>query len=469
MSDKHYVGLDVTSFEDTGKHDPVSRVTLFLDDDNYYTAGDDTGKEITASCPSATQAMADALLAQLKGYQHQSFNADAANIDPAAELGDGVTVGGIYAGLSQIKDDGCGYSDISAPDEPEVEDEYPYISPIQQEISRKSTEIYSTITKTAEQIQLQVTGLDNKYSSLSLQVDKISTMVSGLDGKYSALEQTVDGFTFTDASGTVKISGGSVDAEGLHVKAANIDGTLTVDQIKMTGMITWADLSDDVQTTIEDAAETGGVSEKRVTEITEHTISTSEITADQITSGTINAGSLELDGLLALYEGNEAYGYVGASTAADFDAAVLTDSTMNYGFIASNGGARMTAKQDASIYVIASSTNTGCYSTYDMKTASDRRLKDGIEYGLDKYEALFRSLKPCSYLLKKETAQKRHWGFIAQDVQAALQGSGFDADKYGVLGYDGKYYSVGYSQVTALNTHMIQQLLERVERLEEAK
>lgn len=288
MSDKHYVGLDVTSFEDTGKHDPVSRVTLFLDDENYYTAGDDTGKEITASCPSATQAMADALLMQLKGYQHQSFNADAANIDPAAELGDGVTVGGIYAGLSQIKDDGYGYSDISAPDEPEVEDEYPYISPIQQEINRKSTEIYSTISKTSEEIRLEINGIEQEQASMSLTLDGLETRITGAEDELASMTLTLNGFQ-TQINGKIngseaqslidqsidKISLSVSSANGsttfvlkdgettlttqtlnLNVNAANITGTLSASQINMTGAITWSDLSSGVQTEIDDAVDT---------------------------------------------------------------------------------------------------------------------------------------------------------------------------------------------------------------------
>lgn len=288
MSDKHYVGLDVTSFEDTGKHDPVSRVTLFLDDDNYYTAGDDTGKEITASCPSATQAMADALLAQLKGYQHQSFNADAANIDPAAELGDGVTVGGLYAGISQIRDDGYGYSDISAPDEPEVEDEYPYISPIQQEINRKSTEIYSTISKTSKEIRLEINGLEEKQASMSLSLDGLETRITGTEEKQASMSLTLNGFqtqidgkingsqaqtlidqsidkislSVSSANGsttlTLKDDSATISTQTLNlsVAAANISGTLSASQINMTGAITWSDLSSGVQTDINDAVDT---------------------------------------------------------------------------------------------------------------------------------------------------------------------------------------------------------------------
>ena len=125
MSEKYFVGNDITSFSDNGKYKPISRVTLLVDDENSLTAGDDTGMEIVASCPHATQSMVNSLLQTMRGYQYQAYEAGAANIDPAAELGDGVTVGGVYSPLSKIIDNGRGYADISSPGEMEMEDEYP--------------------------------------------------------------------------------------------------------------------------------------------------------------------------------------------------------------------------------------------------------------------------------------------------------------------------------------------------------
>lgn len=55
MSDKFFVGLDLTGAEDNGRQRPISRVTLLLDDENAVTAGDDTGAELLADCPHATQ------------------------------------------------------------------------------------------------------------------------------------------------------------------------------------------------------------------------------------------------------------------------------------------------------------------------------------------------------------------------------------------------------------------------------
>ena len=154
MPDKHYVGLDLTGFEDNGKTRPISRITLNVDDNNVITAGDDTGLELVADCPHATQAMADAILKRMKGYQYQMFSADAANIDPAAELGDGVTAGGVYGVISRLSDDGQGYPSITAPGEAELEDEYPTGGgPMTKAFNRQLAQTRSLITKSAEEIQ----------------------------------------------------------------------------------------------------------------------------------------------------------------------------------------------------------------------------------------------------------------------------------------------------------------------------
>ena len=261
MSDKYYVGGDITSFADNGKYKPISRVTLLVDDENSLTAGDDTGMEIVASCPHATQAMVNALLQTMKGYQYQAYEAGAANIDPSAELGDGVTVGGIYSPLSKLSDDGRGYADISSPGEAEMEDEYPSEGYITQEFNRKIAETRSTITKTSEEIMLKV---------------------EGLDGKYTEVKTTLDGLTVTDASGTTKINGSSIKTDNLYVAAANITGTLTANQIQ-TGSIRVGDLKDGsnyaTKTYVDNNA---GLSASEVDQAIETYIDETSITAEKL-------------------------------------------------------------------------------------------------------------------------------------------------------------------------------------------
>ena len=222
MSEKYYVGRDVTSFSDKGKYKPISRVTLLVDDENSLTAGDDTGMEVIASCPHATQPMVNALLQTMKGYQYQAYEAGAANIDPAAELGDGVTVGGIYSPLSKLSDDGRGYAGISSPGEAEMEDEYPAGGYITQEFNRKIAETRSTITKTSEEINLKVEGIDGRVSDITQTVDGISlsvTSASNPDGQTTAtitLKVGPNNYTgYIKLDGNVDVSG-QLSADALY-------------------------------------------------------------------------------------------------------------------------------------------------------------------------------------------------------------------------------------------------------------
>lgn len=222
MSEKYYVGGDITSFVDNGKYKPISRVTLLVDDENSLTAGDDTGMEVIASCPHATQPMVNALLQTMKGYRYQAYEAGAANIDPAAELGDGVTVGGIYSPLSKLSDDGRGYAGISSPGEAEMEDEYPSGGYITQEFNRKIAETRSTITKTSEEINLKVEGIDGRVSDITQTVDGISlsvTSTSTPDGQTTAtitLKVGPNNYTgYIKIDGNVDVSG-QLSADALY-------------------------------------------------------------------------------------------------------------------------------------------------------------------------------------------------------------------------------------------------------------
>ena len=307
MSDKYYVGGDVTSFSDNGKYKPISRVTLLVDDENSLTAGDDTGMEIVASCPHATQAMVNALLQTMKGYQYQAYEAGAANIDPAAELGDGVTVGGIYSPLSKLSDDGRGYAGISSPGEAEMEDEYPAGGYIAQEFNRKIAETRSIITKTSEEIMLKV---------------------EGIDGKYTEVKTTLDGLTVTDASGTTKINGSSIKTDNLYVAAANITGTLTADQIQ-TGSIRVGDLKDGsnyaTKTYVDNNA---GLSASEVNSAIETYIDETSITAEKLRGRTVE--------LLA--SSNQAIGSIElAYTTTGYGIAINT----TYGGIQLNSGGKI--------------------------------------------------------------------------------------------------------------------------------
>ena len=200
MSDKVYLGQNVSDLDYDEKVSRISRVNLSVDSDHIYTSGDDTGRTLEASCPWGSQAMADSILAKVSGIDYQPYEASDALLDQAAEIGDGITLGGVYSVLAQSSislDKQCA-ANISAPYNDEIDDEYPYKTPEQRKSERQLAYARSLITKTAEEIRLEVSNeLNDLSSSIDVKLGSITTTVQGLDGRVTTVEQTASGLTST--------------------------------------------------------------------------------------------------------------------------------------------------------------------------------------------------------------------------------------------------------------------------------
>ena len=96
MSDKVYLGKNVSDIDFGEKLDKISRVNLSVDSDHIYTSGDDTGRTLEVACPWGSQEMADSILLQASSVNYTPFTASGALLDPAAEIGDGIEIAGVY-------------------------------------------------------------------------------------------------------------------------------------------------------------------------------------------------------------------------------------------------------------------------------------------------------------------------------------------------------------------------------------
>ena len=227
--DKTYLGRRLAEFSPGIASQPITKVELLDENgDVVGVSGSDTGRTLTALQPDGTNAMAAAILAKVSGYKHIGYEGSEALLDPAVELGDAVTVDGLYVPLIALDTtfDPMLAPNISAPDADEIDDEYPYKSPTQRQIERNMAKARSLITKTSEAIMLKV---------------------EGIDGKYTEVKTTLDGLTVTDQSGTTKIKGSSIETESI---AAN---SISADKINLTGAITFGDLDADAQNSINTA------------------------------------------------------------------------------------------------------------------------------------------------------------------------------------------------------------------------
>ena len=479
MSEKYYVGRDVTSFSDKGKYKPISRVTLLVDDENSLTAGDDTGMEVIASCPHATQPMVNALLQTMKGYQYQAYEAGAANIDPAAELGDGVTVGGIYSPLSKLSDDGRGYAGISSPGELEMEDEYPSGGYIKQEFDRKIAETRSSINKTSEAINLRIDGVNGEVSSLKVSLGNVQSEVSGkIDGNtaQSLINQSIDkielsvssgsgGSTFTLKVGNTTLSTNTLD---LHVNAVNIDGTLKASQIQAGGIYV-GDLADGSDYATKNYVDNNaGLSQTEVDDRIDTYIDSTSITAEILRGRTVSlmANRRTEIGTIELVDTTTGYG-ISIST---YDGGIQLDSGGNV-YITSAYRTRLQLDDDAAKIgpTVWATDGTVIYS-------SDRNVKNSIDYDLSRYRQFLLDLKPCRFKYNEGQSGRYHIGMIAQDMEQSLADNGIAASEFSgwckmpirdenhnITGYT---YGIRYDSLIPLNTLMIQELVKRVEALE---
>lgn len=242
---------------DIGEASPnISRVNIVVDSENMYTAGNDDGRTVELECPWGSQEMANSVLGKVNDYVYKPYSGEKAILDPAFEIGDSITVGGLYSALlyaDTVYNSAC-LSSISAPEGDETDEEYPSAATKNSSIKRKIAQTRSLITKTAEQIRLEVENeLEGLSSAIEIDLTEISARVSDAEDSIEVTINTLDGLTVKDSAGTVKIKGGMVTADGLHVNAANVDGTLTANQINLTGSITWPDLAADAQNEINGA------------------------------------------------------------------------------------------------------------------------------------------------------------------------------------------------------------------------
>lgn len=108
-------------------------------------------------------------------------------------------------------------------------------------------------------------------------------------------------------------------------------------------------------------------------------------------------------------------------------------------------------------------------ASQQISTGSDRRLKKKISSNFNKYEIFFNNLKPVSYEFRTNDSQK-HLGFIAQEVEEALQKAKLKNSDFGGLNKpesEEEMRTLAYGEFIALNTHMIQKLQEQVRELKQ--
>ena len=342
-----------------------------------------------------------------------------------------------------------------------------------QNVIKDSEGNFSILWQTIGEISATVQDNRGNISLVQQTADRLATRISNAEGDISAVEQTADKIEWVVGSGT-SASNFQLTSRMAKLISAEID---------ITGFVTFNDLERKGRT---------------------------EINGGNITTGTIDADSVTLG---SSYGGFEcASGNDGKSTTTG--AKMYGSDADNY-FIATGRGVRMTYGEEYAVYCTSNgvtlagdydfraATNLYCMtsggaslgtSKYHWDTVfadtgeintSDKRQKNSIDYDMEGYERFFSLLRPTRYRMNNGRSGRFHVGFIAQDVEEALEAAGLTSMDFAgfikspihegelangegdestpIIDYE---YALRYQEFTALNTHMIQKLLQRVEELE---
>ena len=452
--DKTYLGRSIEDFAPGIESKPITKVELLDENgDIVGVAGNDSGKTLTAQNPDGTNEMAQAILAKVSGYTHIGYEGQNAMIDPAAEIGDAVTVSGHYVPIVSTDStfDSLLAVNISAPDADELDDEYPYKSKTQRQIERNMAVTRSLITKSAEEIKLEIQGVDGRVSSLQL---------------------TLDGVTITGSDGVTRINGGmiqansvtatQIDATNLKVDAANITGTLTIGQLPSSVAETG-----DIPTKVGQLSNDEGYqTETGVTTIIDGRVTTDYVNALGITAQYVSANAVLADGITlnGMFH-VPGYGYIGGRNSIANAAAVMSGENMK-GYCLAGSVSAAIVYDNYKIWVQYDGAFTN--DSDGISVYSDRRMKHDIRYDIDRYDAFFDALKPASFLFNGDKCGRRKTGMIAQDVLAAMELAGIKQSDFSALKYNKEEdrYTLAYEPFISLCIEQIQRLKKRLNALE---
>ena len=105
---------------------------------------------------------------------------------------------------------------------------------------------------------------------------------------------------------------------------------------------------------------------------------------------------------------------------------------------------------------------------HNPDVSSDRRLKANIKNDMSKYVDMLERLRPCTYTIKADDDGVKHAGYIAQEVEEALEAAGLSADDFGGFVYheEEDNYALRYEEFIPVLHAAVIVLTARVKELE---
>lgn len=299
---------------------------------------------------------------------------------------------------------------------------------------------------TAKGLQASVSNLDGAITNIKTDVNGIRATVSTkIDATQaqSIFDQSAQGFTLAATSGEngtvfkLNYNGAQIASTGsidLYVDAVNIYGTLTAQEIE-----------GDTITVRNDAG-------RRCGYISTEYASTADYKM------TLESKAMELNAT----SGNLYLSGNNGRSALNFD----------YDFIDCRGDFAPNADNRYNLGA-PNFVWSAIYCSTNELNGSDRNIKNSIEALPEKYVRMFELVEPKRYKLNNGTSGRFHTGFIAQEVEAAMQDCGIMSQEFAgwaaAKRKDGsETYFLRYSEFIPILWAKVREQEERLKRLEES-
>lgn len=222
MSESVFIGRSAKGYTSTPELPKYTKVRINVDDDSCYEAG--SGDNVLElDCPWGSQQMANDILESIGEFVYRPYDTEWAKLDPAAELGDGVTINGVFSGIyvNETNFSTLMAARIAAPQENAVDHEYPYKSPTDRKTTRQFAETRASLRVNAANIQAEVTartkGESEMRAALELHAQEIAARVTQTGGNSASFgwSLTADGFVLESSGQEVfKATKDGVDITG---------------------------------------------------------------------------------------------------------------------------------------------------------------------------------------------------------------------------------------------------------------
>lgn len=361
----------------------------------------------------------------------------------------------------------------------------------------------SAIRQTASSISSTVTDIQGSFSLVEQTAHDINLIVDDNGVKAEVLINAIN--NNENSGSSVKINadvinlGNSVvvtPGEGITSIKGNVINTGEIDANKVTvknldanSITTGAIDAQKIAVVNLDANNiiTGSINADRISggTIDATRVSVTNLDASNITSGTIQSERINTD-VLSIASGGAIKSYTGATTMTSTTGVAMTcESALRTHMVGvSTGGAKIAYNGNVNQSVVsvfesgAQMLSDFGARTFDVTNqirasesitiTSDREKKKDIE-DLE-YEDIFKKLKPVRYKMKNGDTGRYHVGFVAQDVKAAVEDSGWSTNDFAAYcewEEEGETTcGLRYEEFVALNTHMIQKLMNKINELE---